>query len=128
LAAAAMMDASAVFIFIFIFLFFLEGLPLLVGGRRVYILGLFFGARSIHSIGLASLGWNAGYDKSENALQLQHTLAAQLVLFWKIKIPSKIHIFAWRLAHNFLPTRQVLKERSVSEHGGCNICGADVDS
>jgi hypothetical protein len=49
-------------------------------------------------------------------------------LFWKIKIPSKIHIFAWRLAHNSLPTGQVLKERSMREHGGCNICGVDVDS
>jgi len=31
-------------------------------------------------------------------------------LFWKVKVPSKIHIFAWRLAHNSLSTGEVLKE------------------
>jgi hypothetical protein len=49
-------------------------------------------------------------------------------LFWKVKVPSKIRIFAWRLAHNSLPTGEVLKERSMSEQSGCEICGADIDS
>lgn len=49
-------------------------------------------------------------------------------LFWKVKIPSKICIFAWRLAHNSLPTGEVLKERSMTEQSGCKLCGSEVVS
>jgi hypothetical protein len=47
---------------------------------------------------------------------------------WKVKVPSKIRIFVWRLAHNSLSTGEVCKERSMSDQCGCKICGANIDS
>lgn len=47
---------------------------------------------------------------------------------WKVKIPSKIRVFVWRLAHTSLPTGSVRCSRNMSESDACSICGAAEDT
>uniref|UniRef100_A0A803QHJ7 Piwi domain-containing protein n=1 Tax=Cannabis sativa TaxID=3483 RepID=A0A803QHJ7_CANSA len=41
---------------------------------------------------------------------------------WRLKIPQKIKVFVWKLAHGWLPTSTVLAKRHVSTTGGCSRC------
>jgi hypothetical protein len=47
---------------------------------------------------------------------------------WRTKIPSKIRVFAWRLAHNSVPSADVLQARNMAVSRGCQICLATEDS
>jgi hypothetical protein len=47
---------------------------------------------------------------------------------WKIKIPSKIRVFAWRFVHKSLPSADVLQKRNMATHACCSICNALSDS
>jgi hypothetical protein len=42
---------------------------------------------------------------------------------WKIKVPSKIHVFLWRLARQSIPTGDVRHHRNMLPNGGCTLCG-----
>lgn len=42
---------------------------------------------------------------------------------WKIKVPSKLRIFLWRLARQSLPTGDVRHNRHMAQHRNCTICG-----
>ncbi|XP_073362809.1 uncharacterized protein [Aegilops tauschii subsp. strangulata] len=44
---------------------------------------------------------------------------------WKLKIPSKVRIFLSRLAHQSLPTTDVLKRRNMSDRDVCPLCGCE---
>jgi hypothetical protein len=44
---------------------------------------------------------------------------------WKSKVPAKIHIFFWRLAHCSLPTGDVRHWRQMASSNGCSICGQE---
>src|SRR4051794_13465188 len=44
---------------------------------------------------------------------------------WKLKVPSKVRIFLWRLAHHSLPTADVLKRISMSTQDVCPLCGCE---
>ena len=46
-------------------------------------------------------------------------------MLWKIKVPSKIRIFLWRLAHHSLPTTDILNERNMSTRDACPLCGCE---
>uniref|UniRef100_A0A803Q185 RNase H type-1 domain-containing protein n=1 Tax=Cannabis sativa TaxID=3483 RepID=A0A803Q185_CANSA len=41
---------------------------------------------------------------------------------WRLKIPPKIKVFVWKLAHGWLPTSTVLAKRHVSTTDGCSRC------
>jgi hypothetical protein len=43
---------------------------------------------------------------------------------WKLRIPSKIKVFLWRLARASIPSADVLHHRNMSTHDKCGICGA----
>jgi hypothetical protein len=43
---------------------------------------------------------------------------------WKLRIPSKIKVFLWRLARASIPSADVLHHRNTSTHDKCGICGA----
>jgi hypothetical protein len=43
---------------------------------------------------------------------------------WKLRIPSKIKVFLWRLARASIPSADVLHHRNMSTHVKCSICGA----
>lgn len=47
---------------------------------------------------------------------------------WSMKIPSKIKVFCWRLAHNSLPTGTILKNKNLTATANCKICGAEEDT
>ena len=47
---------------------------------------------------------------------------------WRMKMPSKIKVFCWRLAHNSLPTGTVLKNKNLANTSNCKICGAEEDT
>jgi hypothetical protein len=43
---------------------------------------------------------------------------------WKVKVPSKIRVFLWRLAKQSLPTSDLLHHRNMSTTSTCVLCGA----
>ena len=43
---------------------------------------------------------------------------------WKIKVPSKIRVFLWRLAKHSIPTGNILHRRNMAPKDVCQICGA----
>jgi hypothetical protein len=43
---------------------------------------------------------------------------------WKVKIPSKIRVFIWRLAKQSIPTGDVRHRRNMALDSSCGICGA----
>lgn len=43
---------------------------------------------------------------------------------WKIKVPSKVRIFLWRLAHHSLPSADVLQHRNMAPRSACALCSA----
>ena len=42
---------------------------------------------------------------------------------WKLKLPSKIKVFCWRLALDSIPTASVLKRKNLAATPECKICG-----
>lgn len=42
---------------------------------------------------------------------------------WKVKVPSKIRVFLWRLAQHSLPTGDLLAHRHMADSATCAICG-----
>lgn len=47
---------------------------------------------------------------------------------WKLEIPPKVKVFWWRVAHEFLPARQVLWKRHIEPVPCCEVCGASEES
>lgn len=43
---------------------------------------------------------------------------------WKIKVPPKVRVFWWRVAHDFIPSRANLFHRHIERLGTCEFCGA----
>jgi hypothetical protein len=43
-------------------------------------------------------------------------------MLWKLKLPSKIKIFAWRALHGLLPLKSILVNRHIGHSGQCPIC------
>jgi hypothetical protein len=41
---------------------------------------------------------------------------------WRLKIPSKIKIFAWRALHGLMPLKSILANHHVGTSGQCPIC------
>jgi ribonuclease HI len=46
---------------------------------------------------------------------------------WKMKVPSKLTVFLWRLARQSLPTADVLQHRNMAPQSACVVCG-ETDS
>ena len=42
----------------------------------------------------------------------------------KVKVPSKINVFLWRLARHSIPAGEVLHRRNMSTTASCPLCGA----
>lgn len=47
---------------------------------------------------------------------------------WGIMVPSKVKIFAWRLAHVSLPTGDVRASRNMAQDDVCSMCNSTADS
>ena len=44
---------------------------------------------------------------------------------WRVKVPSKISIFLWRLARHSLPCGDVLHRRNMAQSNVCFFCGSN---
>ena len=47
---------------------------------------------------------------------------------WGAAVPSKVRVFAWRLAKSSIPTGAVRQHRSMADSAECSICHAAVDT
>jgi hypothetical protein len=45
-----------------------------------------------------------------------------------MKLPSKIRVFCWRLAQNYILTASILKNKNMAKTTKCRICGAADDT
>lgn len=49
-------------------------------------------------------------------------------MLWGVKVPSKLKIFAWRLAGTSLPTGDVREHRNMADSEECTICQGATDT
>ncbi|KAF8740105.1 hypothetical protein HU200_013821 [Digitaria exilis] len=49
-------------------------------------------------------------------------------MLWKCKVPPKVRVFWWRVAHEFLPSRANLHRRHMEPLGTCETCGAQAET
>ena len=47
---------------------------------------------------------------------------------WKLRLPNKIKVFAWRACHEILPTAANLTKRRVINDDKCSICTWETES
>lgn len=47
---------------------------------------------------------------------------------WSLEAPGTIKNFVWRVAHDLLPTREVLFRRHVTANPFCSICSREQES
>ena len=47
---------------------------------------------------------------------------------WRLEVPPKVRVFRWRVAHEFLPARQVLCRRHIESIAFCEECGDPKES
>ena len=47
---------------------------------------------------------------------------------WKLHVPNKIKVFAWRALHDSLPTRENLARRRIVTDGTCELCQRENES
>lgn len=48
-------------------------------------------------------------------------------VFWKVKVPYKLLVFAWRLYNNALPLIHTLRKHHFNAQGGCVFCDYDSE-
>ena len=80
----------------------------------------------------------SAYKVGENLKQQNNALASSSRndaddrsiwdLIWKIKVPEKVRIFAWRVATNTLPTKENKWKRTLKLDNTCSICGGEVEN
>jgi hypothetical protein len=49
-------------------------------------------------------------------------------ILWKIDVPPKVRGFWWRVINEFIPCRQVLKNKHMDMISDCKTCGAEEES
>lgn len=50
------------------------------------------------------------------------------VTLWKTKVPSKVRVFAWRLANRPMPLGSKLHRRHMATTATCELCGVENDT
>ena len=68
-------------------------------------------------------GREAWLEETEGSSNREGEMSAWSKL-WKMNVPSKLKVFAWRLAQHSLPTGDVLQHRNMATTHVCTICGA----
>lgn len=48
-------------------------------------------------------------------------------LIWKIKVPSRIKVFLWKIAKNILPTKSLIFTRTRIGNGLCMACNIAIE-
>ncbi|CAL1352559.1 unnamed protein product [Linum trigynum] len=49
-------------------------------------------------------------------------------VLWNLPIPPKLKVFLWRVVRGFLPMRQILQGKSLSDTSTCPVCSAAVET
>lgn len=49
-------------------------------------------------------------------------------ILWRLAVPKKVKLFAWKLFHNALPTQSFLFTRHISSSAGCELCPTEEAS
>ena len=49
-------------------------------------------------------------------------------IIWKLKVPSKILVFLWRICNSAIPIRWELWKKKVVDSFICSLCGVGVES
>jgi ribonuclease HI len=72
------------------------------------------------------LQWKFQFGATTNQLALPGSSALNPVwkILWRLRIPSKIKIFAWRALHGILPLKCILANRHIGTSAACPICSA----
>lgn len=64
--------------------------------------------------------------KRENDIHCESSLfmgsSSVLARLWKLHIPNKVKVFAWRACHDILPTRKNLARTLLINDGTCELC------
>lgn len=67
--------------------------------------------------------WNHKYGGgNNNAIAGGIGLCSAWTQLWKLSVPSKIKIFAWRVLHGCIPCLVILANKHISNTGNCPIC------
>ena len=66
------------------------------------------------------IAWLDNRPSSSNVEAIEKEWSA----IWRVRVPSKIKVFIWRLARQSIPSRDVLHHRKMAPSNACAICGA----
>jgi ribonuclease HI len=79
-----------------------------------------FSVRSAYRLGVSLRDCIANKDASTSSAVSLISPSWQRI--WSLNLPGKVQIFAWRLAHNSLPTRMNISRKKVDLDTRCPMC------
>jgi ribonuclease HI len=82
-----------------------------------------FTVRSAYRVALRGK-YEAGYISSSSNADGERTIWKHI---WKARVPSKVRVFAWKVATNGLPTNANRKYRHLTHDSRCELCGHDTE-
>ena len=84
-----------------------------------------FTVRSAYRLGTSLKELDAGHSSSSANPDGARPAWKKL---WKLPIPHKVRIFAWKLIHGGLATKSNKKKRKITHNGVCDLCGSAEES
>ena len=84
-----------------------------------------FSVRSAYHLGVARKEMEMGQVSSSSNTDGARPAWKKL---WKIPVPHKVRIFAWKLIHGGIATKCNKKKRKISRDGICDLCGRAEES
>lgn len=84
-----------------------------------------FTVRSAYRLGTSLKELDAGHSSSSANPDGARPAWKKL---WKLPIPHKVRIFAWKLIHGGLATKSNNKKRGITHNGVCDLCGSAEES
>ena len=86
-----------------------------------------FTVRSIYRLLVSTKRTREDWLEGRPASSASTTEQKLWTTMWKTKVPSKIRVFLWRLAHQSLPTGSVRHHRNMATTAGCPFCATVSD-
>jgi hypothetical protein len=81
-----------------------------------------FSVKSAYKLAVALRDVQTGQDASCSVSAHGDERGFQWIKIWQLKVPNKVKMFIWRLAHNSLPVRRNLARRGVKLDTICPVC------
>jgi hypothetical protein len=79
-----------------------------------------FSVKTAYHLGVSIRDTQQGRDASSSSLVASPNSPWKQI--WKLKLPAKIKLFLWRLAHNSLPTRMNIHRKHIDLDTRCPVC------